>query len=81
MRSATITSKGQVTIPVDVRTKLGLQPGSRIAFVPTPSGGYEIHPETASIQDLKGVVPRPAQPVSIEEMNEAVAAAASGDDR
>ncbi len=81
MTSATVTSKGQVTIPVDVRTKLGLRPGSRLAFVPTETGGYEIHPETASIKDLKGTVPRPAQPVSVDEMNEAIAAAATADAR
>lgn len=80
MASATVTSKGQVTIPVDVRTQLGLQPGSRLAFVPTESGGYEIHPETASIKDLKGAVPQSAQPVSVDEMNEAIAAAASKND-
>lgn len=79
MASATVTSKGQVTIPIEVRTELGLQPGSRLAFVPTESGGYEIHPEIASIKDLKGSVSRPAQPVSIEEMNEAIAAAATED--
>lgn len=77
MTSATVTSKGQVTIPVDVRTKLGLRPGSRLAFIPTESGGFEIHPEAASIKDLKGAVPRPSQPVSVGEMNEAIAAAAS----
>lgn len=79
MASATVTSKGQVTIPVDVRTKLGLRPGSRLAFVPTDSGGYEIHPETASVKDLKGAVPRPTHPVSVEEMNEAIADAATAE--
>lgn len=77
MSTATVTSKGQVTIPADVRTKLGLRPGSRIAFVPTETGGYEIHPEAASVKDLKGAVPAPAHPVSIEEMNEAVTTAAA----
>lgn len=81
MSSATVTSKGQVTIPVDVRTKLGLRPGSRLAFVPTETGGYEIHPETASIKDLKGTVPRPTQPVTLDEMNEAIAAGATADAR
>ena len=81
MTSATVTSKGQVTIPVDVRTKLGLRPGSRIAFVPTGTGRYEIHPEAASIKDLKGTVPRPPQPVSVDEMNEAISAAATADAR
>ena len=81
MSSATVTSKGQVTIPVDVRTKLGLRPGSRLAFVPTDTGGYEIHPQAASVKDLKGTVPWPAQPVSVDEMNEALAAAATANAR
>jgi antitoxin PrlF len=78
MTSATVTSKGQITIPADVRARLGLRPGSRLAFVPTASG-YEIHPQAASIKDLKGAVPRPTQPVSIDEMNEAIGAAAAAD--
>lgn len=43
MASATITSKGQITIPAEVRARLGLRPGSRLTFVPT-AGGYEIRP-------------------------------------
>lgn len=77
MPSATVTSKGQVTIPVDVRTKLGLRPGSRLAFVPTDTGGYEIHPQAASIQDLKGAVPRPSGLVTLEDMDEAIASGAT----
>lgn len=80
MASATVTSKGQITIPADVRNRLGLRPGSRLAFVPT-AGGYEIHPQAASIKDLKGAVPRPTQPVSIDDMNEAIAGAAAADGR
>jgi AbrB family looped-hinge helix DNA binding protein len=74
--SATVTSKGQITIPADVRARLGLRPGSRLAFVPTAAGGYEIHPEAGSIKDLKGAVPWPSRPVSVEEMAEAIADAA-----
>lgn len=77
MSSATVTSKGQITIPVDVRTKLGLRPGSRLAFVPTDTGGYEIHPQSASIQGLKGAVPRPSKLVTLEEMDEAIASGAT----
>ena len=76
MASATVTSKGQVTIPIDVRTKLGLRPGSRLVFVPTEHGGYEIHVQAASIQDLKGSLPPPSQPVTLEDMDEATAAGA-----
>jgi antitoxin PrlF len=75
--SATVTSKGQITIPVEVRVRLGLRPGSRLAFVPTETGGYEIHPEAGSVKELKGAVPRPSRPVSVEEMDEAIARGAS----
>ncbi len=81
MASATVTSKGQITIPVDVRTKLGLRPGSRLAFIPTATGGYEIHPESASIKDLKGSVTGPQDTVTIEEMNEAVTGAVTANVR
>lgn len=81
MASATVTSKGQVTIPVEVRTKLGLRPGSRLAFVPTAAGGYEIHPEAASVKDLRGALPRRPRPVTVEEMSDAVASGATADQR
>lgn len=77
MSSATVTSKGQVTIPVDVRNKLGLRPGSRLTFVATDSGVYEIHVQAASIKDLKGVVPQPRRLVTLEDMDEAIAAGAA----
>jgi antitoxin PrlF len=75
--SATVTSKGQITIPVDVRVRLGLRPGSRLAFVPTQSGGYEIHPEAGSVKELKGAVARPSRAVSVEDMDEAIGDAAT----
>lgn len=77
MASATVTSKGQITIPAAVRAKLGLRPGSRLAFVPSETGGYEIRVQAASIKDLKGAVSPPARPVSIDDMNDAIAAGAT----
>lgn len=76
MVTAQVTSKGQITIPVDVRKSLGLRPGSRVTFIPTP-GGYEIRTQKASIRDLEGVVPPLEEPVTLEEMDEAIALAAS----
>lgn len=78
MSSATVTSKGQITIPVDVRLSLGLRAGSRVAFVRTETGSYEIRPETGSIKALKGTVAKPSHPVSVDDMNAAVAAAMGG---
>lgn len=77
MSSATVTSKGQITIPVDVRSALGLRPGSRLTFVLTSSGVFEIHVQAASVLDLKGVVPQPLGPVTLEDMDEAIAAGAT----
>jgi len=72
MSTATVTSKGQVTIPVAVRAELGLHPGSRLRFTAVGDGRYEIRADTTSITDLKGSVPSPARPVSLEEMDEAI---------
>jgi antitoxin PrlF len=69
---ATLTSKGQVTLPVEVRAALGLKPGSRIAFVQTRPGVFELVPETGSIRDLKGTVQAPAHPVSVEDMDQSI---------
>jgi AbrB family looped-hinge helix DNA binding protein len=74
MTSATVTSKGQVTIPVDVRTHLGLATGDRVEFIWNENTGhYEVVPATHSVTALKGIVRKPAKPVTIEEMNAAIA--------
>ncbi|MGZ2748072.1 AbrB/MazE/SpoVT family DNA-binding domain-containing protein [Burkholderia stagnalis] len=74
MASATLTSKGQVTIPVDVRNRLGLSTGDRIEFVfNEKSGRYEVVPATRSITSLKGIIRKPSKPVSVEDMNAAIA--------
>ena len=74
MASATMTSKGQVTIPVDVRTHLGLSTGDRIEFVLNEqTGRYEVVPATRSVTALKGIIRKPAKPVSIDDMNVAIA--------
>ncbi|BDB29132.1 AbrB/MazE/SpoVT family DNA-binding domain-containing protein (plasmid) [Cupriavidus sp. P-10] len=74
MASATMTSKGQVTIPVEVRTHLGLSTGDRIEFVLNEqTGRYEVVPATRSVTALKGIIRKPAKPVSIDDMNAAIA--------
>lgn len=74
MASATLTSKGQVTIPVRVRETLGLEAGDRIEFVEVDEGKFQIVPATRSIRELKGMFhDRRRRPVSIEEMNATIA--------
>ena len=73
MVSAKLTSKGQITIPADVRAALGLDTGSRVEFVETGKGQFAIVAATEEVQSLKGMLKKPAKPVSIEEMNQAIA--------
>ena len=73
MVSAKLTSKGQITIPASVRTALGLDAGSRIEFIETGKGEFMIIAATEEVQSLKGMLKKPARPVSIEEMNKALA--------
>ncbi len=73
MTTATITSKGQVTIPKDVRRRLGIGTGDRVEFVEIQDGVFQIVAATQDVQALKGIVPKPEKPVTIEEMNQAIA--------
>jgi antitoxin PrlF len=76
---ATVTSKGQITIPAQVRTALGVDAGDRIEFVELEKGQFAIVAATRSVQELKGLFRgRRSKPVSIEEMNAAIARRASG---
>jgi antitoxin PrlF len=78
MSTGTMTSKGQITIPADVRRALGLRPGSRVAFVQRGDGVFELRRETGSVRSLRGVVPGRERPVSLEEMDDAISSGATG---
>jgi antitoxin PrlF len=73
MVSAKVTSKGQITIPAAVRAALGLDAGARVEFVEIGNRRFAIVPANEEVQSLKGMLKRPAVPVTIEEMNEAIA--------
>lgn len=69
MAAATITSKGQVTIPKSVRDALGLETGDRIDFVESEEG-FVIVPAKRDLRSLRGVFKgRRKNALSIEEMN------------
>jgi AbrB family looped-hinge helix DNA binding protein len=70
---ATITSKGQVTLPATIREQLRLKTGDRLDFFVLEDGHIEIVPLKESPRKLKGMVPKPAKPVTLEEMDEAIA--------
>ena len=74
MSTATLTSKGQITIPAAVRASLGVDAGDRVEFVQVQPGRFELVAATQSVTALKGLVRKPAKPVTIEAMNKAIAA-------
>jgi antitoxin PrlF len=78
MPTATLTSKGQITVPQAVRQALGLHAGTKVDFVPVADGFKVVPLHAAGGAGLKGRFSgRTAKAVSIEAMNEAVAAEAS----
>ena len=73
MTTATVTSKGQITIPAGVREALHVGTGDRVEFVQIEPGRFEFIAATRSVRNLKGLFDKPAKEVTIEEMNQAIA--------
>jgi antitoxin PrlF len=78
MSTATLTSKGQITIPVAVREKLGLAAGDRVEFVEVGSGEFTLKAATEDVRSLKGMIRQPDRAVSIGAMNAAIKRRGSG---
>jgi antitoxin PrlF len=78
MPQAKLTSKGQITVPIEVRRALGLSVGSRVDFIQLPSGAYEFVPASGTVQSVRGLIRAPDRPVTLQEMDAAIAAGAAG---
>ena len=76
MPVATMTSKGQVTVPQEVRDRLVLGTGSVLVFIPQEEG-YLVQSKTGSAGDLCGILPRPSRAATLEEMEMGIAAGAA----
>lgn len=86
MPEGTLTSQGRVTIPAELRRKLGIQAGDRLHFAeqdgtvvirpaktPLANGKPAIRPKKNPLASFLGILHRPGQkPVSVEEMEEGV---------
>ena len=77
MTTATLTSKGRITIPAEVRRDLKVDAGDRVEFIQIAPGRYELVAPTQNITNLKGVFGRPTRKVSIDDMNKAIAKCAT----
>lgn len=77
----TMTSKGQITIPSEVRATLNLEPGTRF-YVAARDGQVVVIPKNKKLMDFAGILGKPpsGESLTIEDMNEAVKQAAARDD-
>lgn len=81
MPIATVSSKGQVTIPKEVRERLGIHQGDRIEFVVDSQGAVSLQPLKRSVRELAGFLHRPGRPaVTLKEMDESVSRRLGEDD-
>jgi antitoxin PrlF len=80
MSTATVTSKGQMTLPKDVRDDLNIKPGDKVEFV-KENGQYVLKPRNKSASELFGILKRQGErSLTVEEMDEAIAKALAEDD-
>ena len=78
MASATITTKGQVTIPKEIRDYLNLDAGSKVDFVIDENGTVKIIPLNVPLQKLSGILHRENMvAATLEEMEVAITEGAS----
>ncbi|TDD65703.1 AbrB/MazE/SpoVT family DNA-binding domain-containing protein [Jiangella aurantiaca] len=73
MSSATMTSKGQITIPKQIRAELGLTPGTRVTFTRNEDGEYVLSRKPRSVKDLKGRLRFTGEPKTLDEMDGGIA--------
>ncbi len=68
MSEAAVTSKGQITIPVEVRRSLGLKARDRVVFTRLADGTVVMRAKSRSLREIAGVLPRPARKVRVADM-------------
>lgn len=78
MATATMTSKGQLTVPKEIRDRLGLGPGDRVEFVPGSDDRTVVMRKrrTVELSELFGALPTNGVSLSLDEIDEAIGAAA-----
>jgi antitoxin PrlF len=70
MSESTLTSKGQTTIPAEIRALVQAEPGTRLVWSVMPDGTIIVRAKTKSILDMAGMLKAPkGKRVSIDQMN------------
>ncbi len=73
MSEARLSSKGQITIPRDIRERLKLKLGDKVRFRIADNGQVVVETARYHVEDLYGLLHRKRQkPVSVDAMDEAI---------
>jgi len=79
MPSATLTSKGQITLPKTIRDLLRLGVGDRVDFIVKEDRTVVLRPATVDVRELKGLLHKKGiKPLSVEQMNAIIRRRAAG---
>jgi antitoxin PrlF len=73
---ATLSPKGQLTVPADIRERLALKPGDKVEFRILRDGTITFHAMNVTVDDLFGMIAYKGSPKTIDQINEAIADAA-----
>jgi antitoxin PrlF len=77
MSESTISSKGQVTIPKAIRTRMHLKVGDRLRFVVETDGSVRLSAATRDVSTLRDILPRPKRRATMDDMQSAIRRRAS----
>ncbi len=70
---AVVTSKGQITIPISVRLKANIMPGSKLDFQVEEDGSIRVSMVDQDVSQLKGIIKsKRRKPASLKEMKKAI---------
>lgn len=69
---ATVTSKGQVTIPREIRERLGVRAGGKLRLVVESDERVVMTPSNLSVQRLFGILGKPPRSLTLEEIDEVI---------
>jgi AbrB family looped-hinge helix DNA binding protein len=72
MSESTISSKGQVTIPKAIRTRMKLKVGDRLRFVVEADGSVRLAAATRDVSTLRTILPRPKRRATLEDIDRAI---------
>ena len=72
MSTTTLTTKGQLTLPKDIRDRLGLKAGDRFDCSVSADGDVMLHRKSRTLADIVGILHAPGKSATVEDMNESI---------